>query len=88
MYEFIQALPNNPVFVIILIGVFGLVWFGMPKTKWWKRHICDDFANSGHHPACFNCNLGNEDCYEHLGCAALRDQMGVDINGNPLPFRK
>lgn len=78
MYEFIQQLPNNPVFVLILLAVFGLVWFGMPKTKWWKRHISDDFP-SHHHPLCFNCNEGNDACYEDASrCAAMRDHFKLD----------
>lgn len=76
MYEFIQSLPHNPYFVLFLIGVFGLVWFGMPKTNWWKRHICADFAESGHHPACFMCNDSGESCYRNLDkCAAWRQQL-------------
>jgi len=75
MYEFIQALPNNPYFILVLLGIFGLVWYGMPKTKWWSKHICADFAESGHHPACFMCNAGNESCYtDWHKCEALRVQ--------------
>jgi len=75
MYEFIQALPNNPYFILVLLGIFGLLWYGMPKTKWWGKHICTDFAESGHHPACFMCNEGNESCYRVWDkCAAWRQQ--------------
>lgn len=76
MWQFIQELPNNPIFVLLLIGLAGFVWFHMPKTKWWKRHIAADFADSGHHPACFNCNEGNEICYtDTKRCEAYRIQL-------------
>lgn len=88
MYEFIQSLPNNPYFVLFLIGLFGLVWFGMPKTNWWKNHMVGDFDKSVHHPLCFDCNEGNDACYNDFRCAALRDQMKVDINGDPLLHRE
>ena len=75
MYEFIQALPNNPYFVLSLLGITMFLWFHMPKTNWWRRHICADFAESGHHPACFMCNEGNESCYtDWHKCKAWRDQ--------------
>jgi len=76
MYEFIQELPNNIYFVLFLIGLTGLAWFGMPRTKWWEKHICGNFAESGHHPACFDCNEGNESCYLDLDkCEAWREQL-------------
>jgi hypothetical protein len=76
MWEIIQQLPNNPYFILVLIGLAGLAWFGMQQTIWWKRHMVDDFAESGHHPLCFDCNEGNEICYNDLDrCAAWRDQL-------------
>ena len=79
MYEAIQQLPNNPVFVLILLAVFGLVWFGMPKTKWWQKHMVGNFDNTGHHPLCFDCNEGNDACYEDASrCAAMRDEFKLD----------
>jgi hypothetical protein len=76
MFQFIQSLPENPIFVLILLAVAIYLWFHMPKTEWWKKHICADFADSGHHPACFMCNEGNEICYNDLNrCAAYRQQL-------------
>ena len=66
--QFIQELPNNPVFVIILIIATGYVWFNArkwigidEKGSWWNRHIADDFPEE-YHPECFNCNEGPEVC--------------------------
>lgn len=61
MYQFIQTLGTDPHFVLILIGLLGLLWFGLPQTKWWKRHIIDTFPEN-YHPKCFECNLGKEAC--------------------------
>lgn len=73
MYEFIQALPNNPYFVLALISIAGLLWFGMPQTKWYKKHITDTFNN---HPACFMCNEGGEICYKIMSrCKAMREDF-------------
>lgn len=82
MYQIIHDLPNNPYFVLVLIAVFGIVWFRVPKlikSDWWKKHVADDFANSGHHPLCFDCNEGNEACYEDPNrCAAMRNYFKLD----------
>jgi hypothetical protein len=48
-------LYNNPWFVLVLIAVFGWVWFQAPKTAFWKKHICDDFP-ANYPPECFDCN--------------------------------
>jgi len=47
--------------IVITVVVVGLSF--LSKTSWWERHICSDFDKSGHHPKCFSCNGGNEDCY-------------------------
>lgn len=75
MYEFIQALPNNPMFVLALIAVFAFIWVNPPKKVFWKQHIVGNFDESGHHPACFDCNDSGESCYKNLErCAAMREK--------------
>ena len=64
MWNFIQELPNNPVFILILIAVCGYVWFAVPrlmKTDWWNRHIESDFP-SCYNPKCFDCNKSGKEC--------------------------
>jgi hypothetical protein len=83
--DFIQTLPNSPYFVLALIVVFAYVWMNPPKGVFWKQQIAGNFEDSGHHPACFDCNVSNnKTCYNNLECKALREQMGVDINGNKI----
>lgn len=70
MWNFIQELPNNPYFVLILIAVWGFVWFNARRWSgidgdnpkgWWAKHVASDFPEC-YHPKCFECNLGNESC--------------------------
>ena len=88
--NFIQTLPNNEYFVLGLIALFAILWVKHPKkvfwqTAWWGRHICGDFDKSGHDPVCFDCKVTNNDtCMRTLECRALREKMGVDINGEPI----
>jgi hypothetical protein len=81
MYEIIQALPNNPSFVLILIAIAGYIWLNPPKLKnTWEKHIVGNFDNSGHHPRCFDCNNNGSACYNDIRrCAALRDQLGCSL---------
>jgi len=69
----------NPVVVCLIIAVFGLIWMKPPqkvfwKTDFWRKHVCADFSESGHHPACAMCNVTDNDvCYKNPDkCAAMR----------------
>ena len=81
MYQLIHDLPNNPYFILVLIAVFGIVWFKVPKSDWWKNNIADDFDKSGHHPLCFDCNNSGASCYQDASrCAAMRDYFKLDAS--------
>jgi len=47
--------------------------------KWWKAQFIT-IEDAGHHPACMDCNHGNEVCYKNKTlCLAMQ---------SPEPFNK
>jgi len=61
---------------IYLLYKYRKIWI----SEWWEKHICSDFAKSGHHPTCHSCNDTNESCYSDLSkCEAYREETKNDI---------
>lgn len=58
---------------VILVGLISLIIWHLSKTDFWERHVCMDFDKTGHHTECFDCNEGNEICYnDPERCGAMR----------------
>ena len=46
---------NDMVITLVIIAVCVMLYY-LPKTDWWRKHICDVFP---HEDPCFMCNLAN-----------------------------